>query len=238
VNPASILHVSSGDVRIGELNPPNTGTFPDFGRRLYFAGGPTGPTYNSENSDPIWLARFNQANDESELRLNLSDNCGVFQDAFVIQSGGASCAANTVYFRFAASGLAYKPGGGSFNALSDRRLKKDIQPFRDGLSVLRRIRPVTYQYNGEAHTPDDGRTYTGVIAQELQEAAPYMVEPYGEYLSVDPSAFTYLLINSVREQQEQIEALSGDKAHLEARITDLEAQVREIRQLMGQEAQK
>ncbi|MEO7263702.1 MAG: hypothetical protein ABIW38_02265, partial [Ferruginibacter sp.] len=51
----------------------------------------------------------------------------------------------------------------------------------------------------------------GVIAQELQAIAPYMVKPYQKnnetYYSVDNSSMTYMLINAVKEQQKQIDEL-------------------------------
>lgn len=233
-NPADLLHVSGGDVRIGEVNPNNTGAFPGFGRRLYFSGGPSGALYNSDNSDPIWMVRYNDAQDNSELRLNLGDNCGSPNDAFVIQTGGAGCPANTVYFRMDLIGNAYRPGGGAWLALSDRRLKEDIADYEAGLSTLQRIRPVTYRYNGLADTPQDGRSYVGVIAQEIQEAMPEVVHSYGDYLSVDPSAFTYVLINSVQEQQEQIEALSADKSALEAEMEGLLQRMESLEAQIGQ----
>ena len=233
-NPADLLHVSGGDLRIGEVNPNNTGAFPGFGRRLYFSGGPSGALYNSDNSDPIWMVRYNDAQDNSELRLNLGDNCGSPNDAFVIQTGGAGCPANTVYFRMDLIGNAYRPGGGAWLALSDRRLKEDIADYEAGLSTLQRIRPVTYRYNGLADTPQDGRSYVGVIAQEIQEAMPEVVHSYGDYLSVDPSAFTYVLINSVQEQQEQIEALSADKSALEAEMEGLLQRMESLEAQIGQ----
>jgi hypothetical protein len=203
--PAARLHVN-GDVRVGITNPPNTGTLPSFGNTITFAGANAGATFNSENSDPIWMGRYNAASDASELRVNLGDNCnGV--DAFVIQAGGSGCGANTEFFRFDATGAAYKPGGGSWATLSDRRVKRNVLPFADGMNVLNSIRPVTFEYNGLGGTADIGKVYVGVIAQELQQVAPTMVDETGEYLRVDPSAFTYLLINAVKEQQAQIEAL-------------------------------
>jgi hypothetical protein len=219
-NPSSRLHVG-GDVRVGELNDVNSNAFPGYGRYLYFSGGPDNNSYNSDNSDPVWMARYNAAGDQSELRMNLGDNCNDGTDAFVIQAGSSGCGI-TDYFRFDAAGNAWKPGGGAWLAFSDRRLKKNITGFTDGWNVLSRINPVTYEYNGLAGTPNNGTAYVGVIAQEVKEVAPYMINndyigrnSTGEkYLAVDPSAFTYLLINSLKEtrglveqQQKEIETL-------------------------------
>lgn len=221
-NPGEILHVGNGNARIGELNPPNSGTFPGFGRRLYFSGGPSPAPYNSDNSDPIWMARYNLSQDFSEIRLNLGDNCTTAQDAFVIQAGGAGCAANTPLFRFEANGNAFKPGGGAWAALSDRRLKKEIEPFQQGLATIMGIRPVSFSYNGKHGTSDNGIRYIGVIAQELHEVAPYMVNDSEKYMSVDPSALNYLLINGMQEQQEQIETLRSEMDQLKAQVQQVQ----------------
>ena len=95
-----------------------------------------------------------------------------------------------------------------------------------GLSELMRVRPVTFKYNGLGGTEDDGKEFVGVIAQELEPIMPGMVSSRMRKLrkgdtqdtkieAVDPSAFTYLLINAVKQQQRTIEKQ-------EARIADLE----------------
>ncbi len=80
--------VSGGNVRIGEFNPATT-TIPatgDYGRFLYFSGGPAmGGTWDSDNSDPLWIARYNVSDDQTEFRVSVGDNPGPSgQDAFVV----------------------------------------------------------------------------------------------------------------------------------------------------------
>lgn len=232
--PAARLHVA-GDIRVGLSNPVNTGTLPSFGNTVVFAGGNAGPTFNSENSDPLWMARYNAGSDATELRVNLGDNCnGV--DAFVIQAGGSGCGANTEFFRLDATGAAYKPGGGAWATLSDRRVKQQVMPFDDGLNLVKAIQPVTFQYNGLGGTADIGKVYVGVIAQDLQAVAPYMVDASGEYLTVDPSAFTYMLLNAVKEQQAQIDALQSGKAATAAELDALRAEIDAIKASLKSEA--
>jgi len=73
VNPSDRLQVSNGNLRVGELS--TTSGPAGYGRLLYFSGG-SSFLGNSDNTDPIFMARYNVANDESELRLNLGDNNG------------------------------------------------------------------------------------------------------------------------------------------------------------------
>lgn len=124
------------------------------------------------------------------------------------------------------TGNAYKPGGGSWQAYSDLRLKKEVSPLRLGLEQLRQVRPVTYKYNGLGGTADDGHEYVGVIAQELEKIFPGMVTTRKGKLHesdaaqtdlkvVDPSALTYVLINAVKEQQQIIDRQERRLASLE-----------------------
>lgn len=122
---------------------------------------------------------------------------------------------------------AVKPNGGVWAAPSDRRLKTDIKDFEDGLAKVMAIRPVRYHYNGKMNMPTEPE-FIGLIAQEIQEIAPYTVKvtegSEEGYLFVDGTPLTYMLINAVQEQQEIIE--NQDK-----RIEDLEAQLSEVAQL-------
>src|SRR5690606_16460246 len=113
------------------------------------------------------------------------------KNALVVQNNG----------NLTISGEAYKPGGSSWTATSDARLKSGVVDYKEGLAALLKIHPVKFHYN-EKSGFDTQKEYIGVIAQELKEVAPYMVGTYTkdgeEYLNVDNSAMTYMLINSVK----------------------------------------
>jgi len=123
------------------------------------------------------------------------------------------------------NGTAGKPGGGSWTNTSDLRLKQNIHPYTDGLQSILKINPITYQYN-ELSGHDTDPEYVGVIAQELKEIAPYMVsvsnnkteDGVNDYLSVDNSAMTYMLINAVKEQQKMIDELKQEIQILKEKI--------------------
>ncbi|MBD2769953.1 tail fiber domain-containing protein [Hymenobacter sp. BT664] len=127
------------------------------------------------------------------------------------------------------NGNAAKPGGGSWTVPADQRLQKNVLAFRDGLEVLAKVRPVWFEYNGQAGMPTNQK-YVGVIAQEMKEITPYMVgsftyqDPTGQktdYLDYDANALPYLLVNAVQQQQKQIQAL--------------QTQIDLLRQLLNQE---
>ena len=62
-----------GDSRVGPINDADDET-PSYGNTLYFSGGGDWQAYDSENSDPLWISRYNIAENESELRVNIGDD--------------------------------------------------------------------------------------------------------------------------------------------------------------------
>jgi len=71
-----------GDFHVGEVVETIGGA--GYGKKLYLSGGVSvDGTWDSDNSDPIWMARYNVANDETELHINVGDN-GAAVDAVVI----------------------------------------------------------------------------------------------------------------------------------------------------------
>ena len=119
---------------------------------------------------------------------------------------------------FQVNGSAFKNDGkGTWDFLSDARLKKEVHPFLDGLTELLRINPVRYKYNGMAHTPT-GPEQVGVLGQEIAEVLPYTVStisaplnpeeaPINDLLMFNPNALTYVLINAVKELAAKVQLL-------------------------------
>jgi hypothetical protein len=135
---------------------------------------------------------------------------------------------------------AAKVGGGSWVVASDQRLKKDIMEFKDGLNVLLQMKPVTFRYNGKAGIDTDGQ-FVGVIAQQMQQIAPYTVGQFTyqdstgkqeQYLDYDPNAVTYVLVNAAKELKAENEALKASNDQLQARLGSLEHQLVQLRQLV------
>ena len=134
-------------------------------------------------------------------------------------------------------GGGYKTAGGDLWSIpSDRRLKDNIADFTDGLKLVMNMKPVSYRYNGKAGT-SEGEEAVGVVAQDLEKIAPYMVEDAvyqnSEYVLdengqpkevytgtedikiINMSALKYVLVNAIQEQQAQIEEKDERIAELE-----------------------
>ena len=132
------------------------------------------------------------------------------------------------------NGSANKPGGGSWAVFSDKRLKNNISDYKDGLNSILKIKPVKFHYN-EILECDTSIEYVGVIAQELQEIAPFMTKPVKikgtDYLEVDNSAMTYMLINAVKELHQMNAKLENE---LQVQKENAEDQKKKIETLSNQ----
>jgi endosialidase-like protein len=119
-------------------------------------------------------------------------------------------------------GVAQKTGGGAWASTSDRRVKKEIRPFNEGLEKLLLFDPVYYKFNGKGGTTDSGKDYIGLIAQDVQEVMPELVisqhiklnaeDPEeSDVLGHDLSPLTFMFINAIKELNERIEKLEKTK---------------------------
>ncbi|MBC7937909.1 MAG: tail fiber domain-containing protein [Rhizobacter sp.] len=102
---------------------------------------------------------------------------------------------------------------------SDKRFKEDIQTITDPIKKIRQINGVTYHYKTKEF-PANGfndKEQVGVIAQEVEAVLLQLVftDEKG-YKAVDYSKLVPLLIEGIREQQKQIEALQKEVNELKA----------------------
>jgi hypothetical protein len=85
--------------------------------------------------------------------------------------------------------------GGNMTAYSDARLKENVETL-DGSKV--------YKMRGVSYTKD-GSLGAGVIAQELSEVAPELVDDSREYLSVAYGNITGYLIEAVKDLKNTVD---------------------------------
>lgn len=106
-------------------------------------------------------------------------------------------------------GDAYKETGTVFSNTSDVRLKENITPFTDGLSIIEKLNPVSYTLNGKGETTK-GVSGISIIAQEVKDIIPYTIhtrkaklnpedeEPTDLY-TFDASPLTFVAVNAIKE---------------------------------------
>lgn len=119
--------------------------------------------------------------------------------------------------------LAAKPGGGSWLAFSDSRLKTLGGGFNSGLSEILKINPVRYRYKEDnAMGIRDTDEHVGLIAEEVQNVIPEAVTENSKgYLLLNNDPIIWAMLNAIKEQQTTIQGQ-------QERIAQLTSQVRAI----------
>jgi hypothetical protein len=129
-------------------------------------------------------------------------------------------------FLFDTGGSASKPGGGSWSALSDIRLKDNVRDYDKGTAELMQVRVREWEHNGKGGL-QAGSKGLGVVANEIELVLPDTVHTYEGKLnpedeettdikSVNATEITWLLVKTVQEQQAVIEQLTARIEALEA----------------------
>jgi hypothetical protein len=90
---------------------------------------------------------------------------------------------------------------GNITAFSDRSLKRDIQTIEHALDLIKSLRGVTFEMI------NTGQQGIGVIAQEVQEVVPQVVQDNNGILSVAYGNLAGILIEAVKELSARVEAL-------------------------------
>jgi hypothetical protein len=165
---------------------------------------------------------------ENDIRFNIGD--GVYPGATwpeimrIRRGGGVGIGTPNPDQLLTVNGNASKPGGGTWATFSDKRVKKDIVRFEDGLNILLQLNPISFQYNELSGYAELNKKHIGFVAQEVELIAPYMVEKYNDTEGAsglpdkrqfDESSLTKILVNAVKEQQQQIESLKATVEKLE-----------------------
>jgi hypothetical protein len=89
---------------------------------------------------------------------------------------------------------------------SDARLKEHVTSVDGVLPRLERIRSVRYRFSDQGEGPSDYRL--GLLAQEVEAEFPELVQEGSDgYLAVSYGHLAAVLLQAIKEQQQQIEAL-------------------------------
>lgn len=126
---------------------------------------------------------------------------------------------------------------GAFNALSDSRFKKEIEPLQSVLHLLLKLEPKHYHFNWQR--PDDQKEI-GMLAQETQKLFPSLVTYDGEkdIYKMNYAGFSTVAIKAIQEQQEIIDkqqAFIEEQKNINAR---LQQKIKAIERLLSKTTQK
>ncbi len=166
-------------------------------------------------------------------------------DAVGVWFQNASSGPATLYLRNTGSGYGIfseapqNGGNSSWVNSSDARLKRNIEPLKNALQNVLRMRGVSFDWRHDVEAKKNLPTkhQIGVIAQEVQEIYPEVVatDPDG-YLAVGYSNLVPVLIEAIKEQQQIIDNLKSQTDDLKKQLADfaeMKRQVEEIRNALN-----
>ena len=201
-NNSQMIFVDAGNDRVG------IGTLAP-GQPLDVAGiirsssaNPQVRIHTGSGSNPGYLVFGDSADDDvGQIEYNHGDNSMRFvtngSEDMRLTSGGT--------LHVDADVVAYS------TTISDERLKDDVITIESALDKVMSLRGVEYIWNKGSK---EGQKDLGVIAQEVEQVLPEIVKekemPYidGEiYKTVDYEKLTAVLIEAIKEQQQEIEQL-------------------------------
>lgn len=130
-------------------------------------------------------------------------------------------------------GNAFKPGGGFWSNLSDRRLKKNIRELGGSLKKLLSLQGVTYEYKDPKSINELAGVRTGFIAQDVEKIFPEWVDELpGGIKMLTVRGFEAITVEAIRElrneKDEQIKELQTENEDLRHRLEALEFAVTEL----------
>ena len=105
----------------------------------------------------------------------------------------------------------------AYGSPSDIRLKENVEVIDNAVDKVKQLKGITYDLKS------DGNRLTGLIAQDLEKVLPEAVytakdlETEEEHLAIRYGNTVGLLVEAIKEQQEQIEVLTAKVKELEAK---------------------
>jgi len=94
---------------------------------------------------------------------------------------------------------------------SDERLKDNVKTISEPIYKLQQLRGVEYEWNDKQDIYQEGTKDSGIIAQDVEKVLPQLVkENSNGYLGVRHDRLVGLLVESIKDQQKQIDDLKRE----------------------------
>ena len=241
-DPIAMLQVSTG---LGSLN--NGGALDATNAALLLGTETLGMAFDANQVESIGSDLYFNFNSDADVRLgegggkvgvglDPSARLDIAQSADT-EGGGLRLrsAANTNNFwdqyfdgttqdlTFAFNGnemAAIDAANGAFIQLSDRRVKKDIQPIEGALEKVMQLEPVSYRYQ---HQTSEESPSIGFIAQEVEVLFPQLVKEKGDLKALSYAEFSVIAIKALQEQQTQLESLAKQLLLLQQQLDEIKS---------------
>jgi hypothetical protein len=228
------LSVTNGTTLAGSLSVGNITTT----GYMVFPSAPqtnAGINFNTGSVGITWGANYSRIFDDGDLRICTDDNIhfhrgsnttntssGSMTESMMISSSGIVYIYSNTSSTSTTSGALQVTGGiasqgqinaASFNASSDYRIKENIKTLDETFTVDK-LRPVHY------HNKTINKEDIGIIAHELQENYPYLVngEKDGEsHQSVNYNGLIGILINEIQTMKKEMKRMQSEIDYLNHR---------------------
>ena len=177
----------------------------------------------SNGSDiPMMIERNNTNNDSIWFRGGTNSNMHTFVDDgtntgssggngfhWYMGDGGIGTA-----FKLTSNGVGQFTGDVIAYSTSDKRLKKNIIKIDNALSKISQLNGVTFEWKDKEEHPEKYHNIreAGIIAQDVVKVLPEAVKTreHNGYMAVKYEQLIPLLIEGIKEQQEQIDELKAE----------------------------
>jgi len=136
-------------------------------------------------------------------------------NGLIVQYGkvGIGTLTPTYKLQVGASGDGSSVGSNAFFYMSDARLKTDIMTASDSLSKILKLRGVSFDWKST------GKSDVGLIAQEVEQVYPELVHTGVDGIkAVEYGHLVGPLVEAIKAQQVQIDALKAEVAALKAQV--------------------
>jgi hypothetical protein len=198
---------SGGDARFRTGNTNNVLTLT--ANNSVGVGGATNPASTFDVNGNVSIGAYAGTNSAPSNGLIVSGSVGVGVtspaqkldvNGTIRQTGGVNCQLSS-------------NSSGDIICVSDANLKQNVAPYRNGLSVVHSIDPVTFQYRGETYT------HVGFVAQNVQAVLPEATPRQSSgYLGLDTTAILAASVNAIKDLQSANGRQAAEIATLKARL--------------------
>jgi len=129
-------------------------------------------------------------------------------------------------------GITVNGSSTSFNTSSDYRLKENDVKISDGITRLKQLRPIRFNWKSDSSTTEDGffaHEVSPVVPESVSGEKDATIDAIGEgYQKIDHSKLVPLLTAALQESITKIESLESKVESLESKVESLESKVESI----------